>query len=77
MGWVIFIIGTIGWHAGMYGMFKRAGMEGWKALIPFYNTWCIVEKCGIKKNMVLVTIYTYCRSIYYDLDHNYFCHAFW
>jgi len=49
MGWIIFIIGTIGWHAGMYGMFKRAGMEGWKALVPFYNTWCIVEKCDIKK----------------------------
>jgi signal peptidase I len=49
MGWTIFILGTIGWHIGMYGMFKRAGMEGWKALIPFYNTWCIVEKCNIKK----------------------------
>ncbi|HXL56539.1 MAG TPA: DUF5684 domain-containing protein, partial [Chitinophagaceae bacterium] len=49
MGWIIFIIGTIGWHAGMYGMFKRAGIKEWKALIPFYNTWCIVEKCGIKK----------------------------
>src|SRR4030095_2231642 len=49
MGWVIFIIGTIGWHAGMYGMFKRAGMEGSKALIPFYNTWCIVKKCQIKQ----------------------------
>ncbi len=49
MGWIIFILGAVGWHIGMYGMFKRAGMEGWKALVPFYNTWCIVEKCGIKK----------------------------
>ncbi|WP_153799817.1 signal peptidase I [Foetidibacter luteolus] len=49
MGWIIFVLGTIGWHLGMYGMFKKAGIEPWKALVPFYNTWCIVEKCGIKK----------------------------
>lgn len=49
MGWIIFIIGTLGWHIGMYGMFKKAGMEGWKALIPFYNTWCMVEKMGLRK----------------------------
>lgn len=45
MGWIIFIIGTLGWHIGMYGMFKKAGIEPWKALIPFYNTWCIMQKC--------------------------------
>ena len=49
MGWIIFIIGTIGWHVGMYGMFKKAGIEPWKAFVPFYNTWCIVQKCHIKK----------------------------
>ncbi len=49
MGWIIFLIGTLGWHIGMYGMFKKAGIEPWKALIPFYNTWCMVEKCQLKK----------------------------
>lgn len=49
MGLTLFIIGVIGWHAGMYGMFKKAGIEPWKALIPFYNTWLIVEKCKIRK----------------------------
>lgn len=49
MGWILFIIGVIGWHLGMYGMFKKAGIEPWKALVPFYNTWLIVEKCHIKK----------------------------
>ena len=34
---------------GLYGMFKKAGIEPWKALIPFYNTWQIVEKCHIRK----------------------------
>ena len=49
MGLFLFIIGVIGWHIGMYGMFKKAGIEAWKAFIPFYNTWLIVEKCNIKK----------------------------
>lgn len=49
MGWIIFLLGAIGWHIGLYGMFKKAGIEPWKALIPFYNTWCMVEKARIKK----------------------------
>ena len=49
LGWIIFIVGAIGWHIGMYGMFKKAGIEGWKALVPFYNTWCMVQKMELKK----------------------------
>lgn len=49
MGWFIFIIYIIGWHVGMYGMFKKAGIAPWKALIPLYNTWLIVEKTHIRK----------------------------
>lgn len=48
MGWILFIIGVLGWHIGLYGMFKKAGIEGWKAFVPFYNTWLIVEKCNIR-----------------------------
>ena len=46
---MIFIIAAIGWHIGLYGMFKKAGIEGWKAFIPVYNTWCMVEKMRLKK----------------------------
>ncbi len=49
MGLFLFIIGIVGWHIGMYGLFKKAGINPILALIPFYNTWLIVEKCGIKK----------------------------
>lgn len=49
IGWIIFLLAAIGWHIGMYGMFKKAGIEGWKAFIPFYNTWCIVEKIQVKR----------------------------
>lgn len=48
MGWIIFIAGTIGFHIGLYGMFKKAGIEPWKALVPFYNTWLMVEKLQVK-----------------------------
>jgi signal peptidase I len=49
MGYILLIIGILGWHLGMYGMFKKAGIEPWKALIPFYNTWCIVVATQTKK----------------------------
>ncbi len=49
MGLLLFVIGIIGWHIGLYGMFKKAGIEPWKALIPFYNTWLIVQKSDIKQ----------------------------
>ena len=49
MGWIIFLLATIGWHVGVYGMFKKMGVEQWKAFVPFYNTWLMVEKCDIKK----------------------------
>jgi signal peptidase I len=48
-GWIIFIVCTALWHIGLYGMFKKAGIEGWKAFIPFYNTWCMVEKMALSK----------------------------
>lgn len=49
MGWIIFIVGALGWHIGLYGMFKKAGIAPWKALVPLYNTWCMVEKMELKK----------------------------
>lgn len=49
IGLIIFIVAAVGWHVGLYGMFKKAGIEGWKALVPFYNTWCMVEKMNLKR----------------------------
>ncbi|MDX2048614.1 MAG: S26 family signal peptidase [Chitinophagaceae bacterium] len=49
MGWIIFIVTAIGFHIGLYGMFKKAGIEPWKALVPFYNGWLMVEKMELKK----------------------------
>lgn len=46
---VYLIICIIGWHIGMFFMFRKIGIAPWKGLVPFYNTWLIVEKCQLKK----------------------------
>ena len=48
IGFIIFIVCTILWHYGLYEMFKKAGIDAWKAFIPFYNTWCMVKKMELK-----------------------------
>lgn len=49
IGLLLFIIAFILWHIGLYGMFRKAGIEPWKALIPLYNTWCMIEKMQLKR----------------------------
>src|SRR5690606_28296201 len=49
MSLVFFILATIGVLIGLYGMFKKAGMKPWKGLVPYYNTWCMVEKMELNK----------------------------
>lgn len=49
MGWFLFAVYVIGWMIGLYGMFQKAGIPAWKALVPFYNTWCMVEKMELKR----------------------------
>ena len=49
IGWILFILCAIGFHIGLYGMFRKAGITPWKALIPYYNTWLMVEKMPIRK----------------------------
>lgn len=49
IGLLLFILASIGVLIGLYGMFQKAGIAPWKALVPFYNTWCMVEKMKLKK----------------------------
>lgn len=49
LGWIIFILGTIGFHIGLFGMFKKAGISSWKALVPYLNTWEMTEKMELKQ----------------------------
>lgn len=47
-GWILFIVSLIASLIGLYGMFQKAGMPGWKALVPFYNVLCMVQKMKLK-----------------------------
>ena len=49
LGWIIFAACTVLWHYGLSGMFKKAGIDSWKAWIPFYNTWCMNQVMQQKK----------------------------
>ena len=49
MGIVVFIIYWLGWHFGIYMLLLKAGVSKGKAIIPIYNTWEVVQLCGIKK----------------------------
>ena len=35
---------------GLYGMFRKAGVPGWKSLVPFYNTWVMLDIAGRPKH---------------------------
>ncbi len=48
-GWIVFLIMLLASLIGLYGMFKKAGIEGWKAFIPLYNTWLMVDKMKLNK----------------------------
>ena len=37
---------------GLYKMFEKAGTPGWKAFIPFYNTWIMLELAERPKHWV-------------------------
>ena len=41
---------------GKWKVFKKAGKNGWEALIPYYNTWVLCEMAGIKWWFFLIII---------------------
>jgi signal peptidase I len=43
---VVGIVSAILLHASLYLLFKKAGIQGWKALIPFYNVFIIIKITG-------------------------------
>lgn len=54
LSWIIFIVATIGFHVGLFGMFKKAGIKSWAAFLPFYNTWLMVKKMELKLHWFLL-----------------------
>lgn len=49
MGYIVFFVCALLWHIGLYGMFKKAGIVAWKAFIPVYNTWEVVNAMKLNR----------------------------
>lgn len=56
MGNIIFLILVLISFAGLYKIFEKAGLPGWKALIPVYNFWLVGELINRPKWWGLIMI---------------------
>lgn len=54
---VIFALGILAvFFAGLWKSFEKAGIEGWKALIPIYNIYLVVKTGGITAWIMLLLL---------------------
>lgn len=44
--WIFFVITIVGTLAGLYLLFQKAGVAGWKALVPVYNLYICTKLIG-------------------------------
>lgn len=40
----------------MWKLFKKAGKNGWEAIVPYYNTWVLIEIAGLNWWYFLISI---------------------
>lgn len=50
IAWIVFYV------IGLWKVFVKAGKDGWKAIIPYYNTWVICEIVGLEWYWFLLTL---------------------
>lgn len=55
---------------GEWKVFKKAGKKGWEAIIPYYNTWTLIEISGCKWWYFLIIIGSSLISYNITLDIN-------
>lgn len=63
---IIVIILSVIEIIGMWKVFKKAGKNGWEAIIPYYNTWTLVEISGCVWWFFLIVIITSITSIVFS-----------
>ena len=44
--WIFFIFSIVGTLVGLYKLFEKAGIPGWKALVPVYNFYLCTKITG-------------------------------
>lgn len=55
---------------GQWKVFKKAGKNGWEAIVPYYNTWTLIEISGCKWWYFLIIIGSSLLSFNISLDLN-------
>lgn len=55
---------------GKWKVFKKAGKNGWEAIIPYYNTWVLVSISGCKWWFFLIIIFSSLISFNLSYDIN-------
>ena len=63
-GFVVTVIMIIAW----WKIFKKAGLAGWKSIIPFYNIYCLFRISGMSGWWILLSI---AASIFIGSGFNY------
>ena len=53
---LIFFAGMIVYIIGLWKLFKKAGKNGWEAIVPFYNTYVLIEIAGLNWWYFLIAI---------------------
>ncbi|MBR3162200.1 MAG: zinc ribbon domain-containing protein [Bacilli bacterium] len=66
---IIFFTILIFYIVGKWKLYEKAGREGWKSIIPFYNDWIYVEMAGLNSWYFLLLIAN-TISITFNLDDN-------
>ena len=44
--WIFFIFSIVGTLVGLYKLFEKAGVAGWKAFVPVYNFYLCTKITG-------------------------------
>ena len=48
-------------------LFKKAGIKGWKAYIPIYNKYLLIDKLDLKKKVFFMTLVPFVNFYYYNI----------
>lgn len=63
ISYLLILVAIIFYVIGLWKVFKKAGKAGWEAIIPFYNTWVLVEISGLNWWWFLIAIATNIMTI--------------
>lgn len=63
LGFLIELVFIVVLTIAQWKLFKKAGKKGWKALIPFYSLWVLIEIAGLNWWYFLISISSLVFSI--------------